>query len=161
MKRRKLLDVNTKKIFILIDLQFQRLASTIFFISSSRFKSIFFVSLFKRVSFSFQTPSSLSFEHFLNRNVLTIIKLYKKWTVELDIDFSITSLNDQHGCDWRKSWKSNERQFYSKRLKIINYIHEQANGRSVQTMIKTLKTERILKRWILNFLNNRIQEGLK
>ena len=161
MKRRKLFDVNTKKIFISIDSQFQRLVSTIFFISSSRFRSIFFVLFFKRASLSFQAPFSSSFEHFLNKNVFTIIELYKKWIVELDIDFSIISLNDQHDCDWWKGWKDNERQFYSKRLKIINYILEQANERFVQAMMKTLKTERVSKRWTLNFLSNRIQEGLK
>ena len=56
MKRRKFLDVNTKKAFILIDSQFQKVASTfffVFFISSSRFKSISFVFFFKRASFLF------------------------------------------------------------------------------------------------------------
>ena len=109
MKRRKLFDVNTKKASISIDSQFQRFASTAFFTSSSRFKSISFILFFKRVLFSFQTPFNSPSEHFLNRNVFTIIELYKKWTVELDTDFSITSLNDQHGCDWRKDWKDNER----------------------------------------------------
>ena len=166
MKRRKLLnvDVNTKETFISIDLQLQKLASIfffVFFILSSRFKLTSFVLLFKRASFSFQTSFNLSLEQFLNRNVFTIIELYKKWIVELDTDLLIALLNNQYDCDRRRDWKNNERQFYLRRLKIINYIHEQANERFVQAIMKTLKTKWALKRITLNILSKRIRADLK
>ena len=60
-----------------------------------------------------------------------------------------------------KRLKNDKRQFYLKWLKIISYIHEQTNERFVQTMIKTLKTKRILKQMTLNFLSKHIRADLK
>jgi len=97
----------------------------------------------------------------LCRNVHTVTELWREWHVGLGTGSSIALLNDQYGADWRKGWSGKDREFYSKRLAIIKYIHEQAAGGSVEAMVATIELERANRRLTLNALSMRIRKGLE
>ena len=100
IKRQKLLNATTTTtpFFIFID---SRLQSIFIYFELQNFLSsivLFFISLSFIFSLNKATsPSSTTY--FLNRNVHIVIDLFKKWTISLDTDSSIISMNDRYDAE--------------------------------------------------------------
>jgi len=98
IKRQKLLDLATKDTPISIDSRFQPSSSTTFvsFVSSTKQTTSLPAIELQRSS----SPSSPSY--LLNRQVQTVIDLFKEWTIGLETSPFVASLNDQYDYAWRK-----------------------------------------------------------
>ncbi len=107
------------------------------------------------------TSPSAPPSYLLNRNIHTLTDLWKEWHVGLGTSPSIASLNDKYGPVWRKDWKGSEREFYSKRLAIITYIHNKAAGGSVEATVASIQTEMAAAKVTLNSLGTQIRKGLR
>lgn len=88
----------------------------------------------------------------LSRNIHTVTDLWREWNIGLGTSPSVSSLNTSYGDTWRRGWTGKEKEFYSKRLAIIQYIHKQANGGSAEVYATRLEDQRATERVTLNSL---------
>ena len=89
---------------------------------------------------SVELPASSSY--FLNRQVCSVVDLWREWTVGLGTGPAMGKLNSSYGSGWRRGWPDKERQYYSQRLTIIEYLTRQARAGSREEMAKQLDSER-------------------
>jgi len=94
----------------------------------------------------------------LSRNTASVVDLWREWFVSLRPNApSVVELNNKYRCAWRKETK--ERQFYSRRLAIINEIREIATSEScsLEEAARTLEQRRVAKGWSLNQLTRELR----
>ena len=89
---------------------------------------------------SVEPPASSSY--FLNRQVCSVVDLWREWTVGLGTGPAVGKLNSSYGSGWRRGWPAKERQYYSQRLTIIEYLARRAGAGSREEMAKQLDSER-------------------
>jgi hypothetical protein len=89
----------------------------------------------------------------------TVPQLWKEYTVGLDQNPSISSLDDQFGKKWRKSEKS--RKLYERRMKVIKLLKgliEANNEISVENVVNIVEEKRVLKNKSLHYMSQNIEE---
>ena len=138
----------------------------IFFSIFTSINTISFVSSSKQATQKnnarLERQDSILLDYRLNRNVFTVIDFYKKWTVNLEIESSVSSLNDKYENNWRKNWSDSEREFYSKKLAIMKYIKNQTSAdNSIAAEMQIIEIKRTRNKMSLNKLANRIRKKLE
>ncbi|CCE34937.1 uncharacterized protein CPUR_08876 [Claviceps purpurea 20.1] len=118
------------------------------------------------VTTSFATPSerpessSLANRYSLSRNTHKVTDLHREWYVGYGGQPSIASLNDEHGCEWRKDWPGKDREFYSKRLAIMKHVKDKTHqGGSTDAAAAALEKYRVKHKLSLNALAMKIRKG--
>ncbi|CEP12536.1 hypothetical protein [Parasitella parasitica] len=95
--------------------------------------------------FSSETPvgNSSAPPYVTNRKIVTVVDLWREYTVGLDGGPSIKELEAQYGTTWRKDRK--ESQFFSRRNELqYNYIKKNANDRlPCEEIAKRLEEQRV------------------
>ncbi|CCE31025.1 uncharacterized protein CPUR_04876 [Claviceps purpurea 20.1] len=118
------------------------------------------------VTTSFATPSerpessSLANRYSLSRNTHNVTDLHREWYVGYGGQPSIASLNDEHGCMWRKDWPGKDREFYSKRLAIMKHVKDKTHQEgSTDAAAAALEKYRVKNKLSLNALAMKIRKG--
>ena len=95
--------------------------------------------------------------YLLNRQVSSVIDLWREWNVGLGTGPAVGKLNSTYGSGWRRGWPAKERQYYSQRLTIIEYLTRRTGTGSREDMAKQIDNERGILQ--LNGLANEIKKG--
>lgn len=60
--------------------------------------------------------------YLLNRNLMTVVQVWREWDIGIGNGPAVKKLNDSYGSGWRAGWPQKERQYYSMRMIIVDHI---------------------------------------
>ena len=113
--------------------------------------SIVIFSAFSALTVSDAAESAASLSDFsMSQNLITVMKVWQKWTADIVRQPSIQSLDDVWDPVWRKKHK--EKMFYSQRKGLIDEIHQCTAESDSWRAVSDLKKIHLQSRWLLDAL---------
>ena len=103
-------------------------------------------------------------KYVLNRNVSTVVDLWREWSIGIGTGPPVSKLNEEYGSGWRAGWPTKERQYYSQRLAIIDLIYRRAgvgvDGQALRSCEEVARQLDVVREKLgLNGLANKIKKG--